>query len=74
MSKSKKLILFVHCVLTLVLIAPFFFGLYSIALFGSFYTEAQRMSAIMLFSVATMLNFAVLRVFERDIRTFLGDE
>ena len=74
MSKSKKLILFVHCVLTLVLITPFFFGLYSTALFGSFYTEAQRISAIMLFSVAAMLNFAVLRVFERDIRTFLGDE
>lgn len=74
MNKSKKLILFVHCVLTLVLIAPFFFGLYATVLFGKFYTEAQAMSAIALLTVAIMLNFTVLRVFERDIRTFLGDE
>lgn len=74
MSKSKKLFLFVHCVLTLVLIAPFFFGLYATVLSGKFYTEAQAMSAIMLLTVAIMLNFVVLKVFERDIRTFLGDE
>lgn len=74
MSKSKKLFLFVHGVLTLVLIAPFFFGLYATVLFGKFYTEAQAIPAIMLLTVAIMLNFAVLRVFERDIRTFLGDE
>jgi len=73
MSKSKKLILFVHCVLTLVLIAPFFFGLYATVLSGKFYTEAQAMAAITLLTVAIMLNFAVLRVLERDIREFLGD-
>jgi len=73
MSKSKKLILFVHCVLTLVLIAPFFFGLYATVLYGKFYTEAQAMAAIGLLTVAIMLNFAVLRVLERDIRKFLGD-
>lgn len=74
MSKAKKLFLSVHCVLTLLLIAPFFWGLYSTALFGKQFTEAQAMSAITLFSVAAMLNFLVVHVFARDIRTFLGDE
>lgn len=74
MSKAKKLFLSVHFVLTLLLIAPFFFGLYATVLFGKFYTEAQAMSAIMLLTVALMLNFGVARAFERDIRTFLGDD
>lgn len=72
MSKAKKLIAVVHCVVTVLLIAPFFFGLYATVLFGKFYTEAQAMSAIMLLTVAIMLNFVVLRVFEHNIRTFLG--
>ena len=74
MSKTKKLFLSVHCVLTLLLIAPFFLGLYSTALFGKQFTEAQAMAAIGLFSVGTMLNFLVVRVFECDIREFLGVE
>lgn len=73
MSKAKKLIAVVHCVVTVLLIAPFFFGLYATVLFGKFYTEAQAMSAIMLLSVAIMLNCAVLRACENTIREFLGD-
>ena len=73
-TNMKKLIAVVHCVVTMLLVAPLFLGLYSTALFGTSYTEPQAISAFILLSVAIMLNFLVLRVFEGDIRKFLGDD
>lgn len=74
MSKQKKLFLSVHCVLTLLLIAPFFFGLYSTAITGNFYSEPQVMSAIILLAIAIVLNVGLIQAFHYGVISFLGDD
>lgn len=73
-TNMKKLIMAVHCVLTILLIAPGIWALYTTFLYGAYLTDHQEMSAIMLAMIAALLNFWMLKVFHKDILILLGDD